>query len=104
MKKLMSFAVMMLSAMTASAQQKVGKFSVAQLITLLFILSAVPSVAQQIRTIDKDGQPIPYVSVLTTDAKYIGITDLDGILKDVKGADTIAVSHNTVGTDPTVYA
>jgi hypothetical protein len=93
MKKLMSFAVMMLSAMTARAQQELGKFSVAQLITLLFILSAVPSVAQQIRTIDKDGQPIPYVSVLTTDAKYIGITDLDGILKDVKGADTIAVSH-----------
>ena len=27
-----------------------------KLITLLFILSAVPSVAQQIRTIDKDGQ------------------------------------------------
>lgn len=64
-----------------------------KLITLLLILSAVPTVAQQIRTIDKDGQPIPYVSVLTTDAKFIGITDLDGILKDVKGADTITVSH-----------
>ena len=34
MKKLMSFAVMMLSAMTASAQQEVGKFSVAPIILI----------------------------------------------------------------------
>lgn len=38
---------------------------------LLITISAVPVVAQQIRTIDKDGQPVPYVSVMTTDAKII---------------------------------
>ena len=57
--------------------------------------------AQKIRTIDKDGQPVPYVSVMTTDAKYIGITDIDGVLEDVKGADTIAVSH--VAYKPKLY-
>ncbi len=49
--------------------------------------------AQKIRTIDTDGQPVPYVAVMTTDAKYIGVTDIDGVLEDVKGADTISVSH-----------
>ena len=57
------------------------------------ILAALSAEAQKIRTIDKEGQPVPYVSVMTTDTKYIGVTDLDGVLNDVKGADTIMVSH-----------
>ena len=39
--------------------------------------------AQRIRIIDKDGQPVPYVSVMTADAKFIGVTDLDGVIADV---------------------
>lgn len=29
----------------------------------------------------------------TDDGEYIGITDLEGVIADVKGADTITVSH-----------
>ena len=45
-------------------------------------LATVSVSAQRIRTIDKDGQPVPYVSVMTTDAKFIGITDDDGVIAD----------------------
>ena len=65
------------------------------------MMAAMSATAQRIRTIDKDGQPVPYVSVMTTDAKYIGITDIDGVLEDVKGADTISVSH--VAYKPKLY-
>lgn len=57
------------------------------------IMVAMSATAQRIRTIDKNGQLVPYVSVMTTDARYIGVTDIDGYLADVKGADTISVSH-----------
>lgn len=65
------------------------------------ILAAMSATAQRIRTIDKDGQPVPYVSVMTTDAKYIGVTDIDGYIADVKGADTISVNH--VAYKPKLY-
>lgn len=54
---------------------------------------AQPATAQRIQTVDTDGKPIPYASVMTMDAKVIGTTGLDGILEDVKGADTISISH-----------
>ena len=57
------------------------------------LMAVVSAQAQRIRTIDKDGQPVPYVSVMTGDAKIIGITDVDGVLADVKGAETVTVSH-----------
>ena len=62
-------------------------------IAVAAMMATMSAEAQKIRTIDKDGQPVPYVSVMTTDAKYIGVTDIDGVLDDVKGADTISVSH-----------
>lgn len=65
------------------------------------LLATVTAQAQRIRTIDKDGNPIPYVSIMTTDAKYIGITDLEGVIADVKGADTITVSH--IAYKPKLY-
>ena len=71
------------------------------LLAVVAIMATMSAEAQRIRTIDKDGQPVPYVSVLTTDAKYIGITDIDGVLADVKGADTISVSH--VAYKPKLY-
>lgn len=59
MKKLMSFAVMMLSAMTASAQQKVGKFSVA------------PKVGLQLSTVTKiDNSKMKLGSVAGADFNY----------------------------------
>ena len=57
------------------------------------IMVTLSAEAQRIRTIDKKGQSIPFVSVMTTDNKYIGVTDVEGVIDDVKGADTIMVSH-----------
>ncbi|MBQ4173168.1 MAG: hypothetical protein II597_00105 [Prevotella sp.] len=65
--------------------------------TILMVVAAImvtlSAEAQRIRTIDKKGQSIPFVSVMTTDNKYIGVTDVEGVIDDVKGADTIMVSH-----------
>lgn len=63
------------------------------LMVLAAIMVTLSAGAQRIRTIDKDGQSIPFVSVMTTDNKYIGVTDMEGAIDDVKGADTILVSH-----------
>ena len=49
--------------------------------------------AQSVRVIDTDGNAVPYASVMTPEADYIGITDLNGILADTKGATDIVVSH-----------
>ena len=71
------------------------------LLVVVSMLTTISIQAQRIRTIDKDGQPIPYVSIMTTDAKFIGITDLDGVIADVKGVDTITVSH--IAYKPKLY-
>ena len=71
------------------------------LLVVVSMLATISIQAQRIRTIDKDGQPIPYVSIMTTDAKFIGITDMDGVIADVKGADTITVSH--IAYKPKLY-
>lgn len=71
------------------------------LMVVVAMMATMSAQAQKIRTIDKDGEPVPYVSVMTTDAKCIGITDIDGVLEDVKGADTISVSH--VAYKPKLY-
>lgn len=71
------------------------------LMAVVALMATMSAEAQRIRTIDKDGQPVPYVSVLTTDARYIGVTDINGVIEDVKGADTISVSH--VAYKPKLY-
>ena len=71
------------------------------LMAVAVLMATMSAEAQRIRTIDKDGQPVPYVSVLTTDARYIGVTDINGVIEDVKGADTISVSH--VAYKPKLY-
>ena len=63
------------------------------LMVVAALMVAICVNAQRIRIIDKDGQPVPYVSVMTADAKFIGVTDLDGVIADVKGADTIKNLH-----------
>ena len=72
-----------------------------KLLLIAAIMAAMSANAQKIRAIDKDGQPVPYASVMTTDSRFIGVTDIDGVLADVKGADTIAVSH--VAYKPKLY-
>lgn len=72
-----------------------------QLITVMLMLAMLPASAQRIQTVDEKGEPVPYVSVLTTDAQLIGITDFNGVIDDVKGADIITVSH--VAYKPNLY-
>lgn len=59
----------------------------------LMLLAANTVSAQRIQVVDDDGDAIAYASVMTQDAKFLGITDFDGYLTDVKGANVISVSH-----------
>ncbi len=54
---------------------------------------AISTKAQKIEVVDSDGNAVPYASVLTADAEYIGITDLEGVLADAKGAKSVTISH-----------
>lgn len=62
------------------------------LAAVAFILSVSAS-AQRVQVVDKDGIGIPMAYILTEDGTYIGSTDLDGVLADVKGAKRVSVSH-----------
>ena len=57
------------------------------------MMAVICAEAQQVQTVDKDGQPIPYASVFTEAGDFIGTTDLDGVISDVKGAEVVSVSH-----------
>ena len=64
------------------------------LITMaVLVWGAMGAMAQKIQTVDKDGNAIPLVSVITESGTYIGTTDLNGVLADVKGAKKVAVTH-----------
>lgn len=61
---------------------------------LLLMMAVVDGVhAQRIRVVDKDGEPVAYASVMTEDTRFIGTTDLDGVLADVKGAQKVVITH-----------
>ncbi len=64
---------------------------------LLWVVVAVLSVltahAQRIQVVDDQGNGVPYASVLTTDAQYIGETNLNGVLADVKSHQQVTISH-----------
>lgn len=49
--------------------------------------------AQRIEVVDAEGHGIPLVSVLTEEGNFIGTTDMDGVVADVKGATKVAVTH-----------
>ena len=53
----------------------------------------VSAQAQKIQIVDNDGNAIPLVSVMTENGNYIGTTDFDGVLNDVKGAAKVALTH-----------
>ena len=63
------------------------------LLCLAACLIAIGAKAQKIEVVDTDGNGIPYASILTPDADYIGVANLEGILSDAKGAKDITVSH-----------
>ena len=57
------------------------------------MMTAMSAQAQKIEVVDADGNGIPLVSVTTEDGVYIGKTDLNGVLADVKGAQKVGLSH-----------
>lgn len=64
---------------------------------LLLIISAclvvIGAKAQKVEVFDTDGNPVPYASVLTPDAEFIGTTNLEGVLTDAKGEKNITITH-----------
>ena len=63
------------------------------LITCLMLLCVIPLHAQRIQVVDGDGTPIPYVTVTTTQGKYIASTDIDGWIESVGENTTIHLSQ-----------
>ena len=57
------------------------------------LMTAVCAKAQKIHVVDTNGIGIPMVSVLGEDGTFIGTTDLDGVLSDVKGAGEVTLTH-----------
>lgn len=60
---------------------------------LAICMVAMYARAQKIEVVDSDGYGIPYASVLTVGAEYVGITNLEGVLPDAKGARSVIISH-----------
>lgn len=48
---------------------------------------------QRIQVVDQKGNGIALVSVTTTDGNLIGMTDIEGVIADVKGHQKIGLSH-----------
>jgi hypothetical protein len=63
------------------------------LAAILTICGTMSVKAQKIEIVDKDGQPIPYASVMSADAALIGVTGMDGTIADIGGAKTVVISH-----------
>lgn len=57
------------------------------------VMAAMNAQAQRLQVLDTEGNPVPYASVLDSKAEYIGITDLEGVLSDLKGAKDIVITH-----------
>ena len=57
------------------------------------LMTAMSAMAQRIEVVDADGNGIPLVSVTTEDGVFVGKTDLNGVLADVKGAQKVGLSH-----------
>ena len=59
-------------------------------ITLMWTMVAS---AQKLEIVDKDGNAVPYASVMTVDATLVGVTGMDGTIADIGGAKTVVISH-----------
>ena len=60
---------------------------------ILTLCGAVSVKAQKIEIVDKDGNAVPYASVMSADAALIGVTGMDGVIADIGGAKTVVISH-----------
>lgn len=60
---------------------------------LLVLCTAMYVQAQTLQTVDKEGNSIPYATVMTTEATLIGTTGLDGTIDNLQGAKTVIVTH-----------
>ena len=63
------------------------------LAAILTFCSAAGVNAQKIVVVDKDGNAVPYASVMTADAALIGVTGMDGVIADIGGAKAVVISH-----------
>ena len=63
------------------------------LAVILVICGTMSVQAQKIQVVDKEGKGIALASVMDGNGVLIGMTDLNGVLADVKGAANIAVTH-----------
>lgn len=63
------------------------------LMVAVAMMAAMSIQAQKLKVMDSEGNAVSYASVLTPAGEYIGITNLDGELADLKGATTVAVTH-----------
>ncbi|MBR5687677.1 MAG: hypothetical protein IKX36_06940 [Prevotella sp.] len=59
----------------------------------IVMMTTTTALAQRIQVVDDNGDAVPCATVMTTDAVFIGTTDLDGIIADVKGAKTVVITH-----------
>ena len=59
-------------------------------VTLMWTMVAS---AQRLEIVDKDGNAVPYASVMTADATLVGVTGMDGTIADIGGAKTVVISH-----------
>ena len=57
------------------------------------MMTAMSVNAQKLEIVDKDGNAVPYASVMTADATLIGVTGMDGTIADIGGAKTVVISH-----------
>ena len=60
---------------------------------MLLLMMAASVSAQKLRVVDKAGQPVPYASIISENGDFIGTTDLEGTLADLKGADIVSITH-----------
>lgn len=59
----------------------------------IILLIARSAEAQKITVVDNDGNGIHLVTVLTEDGNMIGLTSLEGVIADVKGAKKVVLTH-----------
>lgn len=64
-----------------------------QIFLSLLVMIAATATAQKMQTVDKAGQPVPYASILNENGDIVGTTDINGVIKDVKGAKTVSITH-----------
>ena len=57
------------------------------------ICGIVSAQAQKIQVVDDNGQGIGLASVMDSNGVLIGLTDINGVLADVKGNQTVAITH-----------